>query len=70
MQDISTALVKVIEDKKCSSLLAFIEVKDGVHIQQSKSEKESSGRLCNQRDIITNGEALGIHLHRNSSAGV
>lgn len=32
MQDISTTLVKVIEDRKCASLLAFIEVKDGIYL--------------------------------------
>lgn len=70
MQDISTALVKVIADKKCSSLLAFIEVQDGIHIQQSKSEENSCGRLRDSRDINSNGQAMGIHVHRDIDTGI
>lgn len=50
MQDISEDLTRIINDKQCSSLLAFIAVKDGLHIQESESEKESCGRLRDTRD--------------------
>ena len=53
MQDISNALTEVMKKKKCSSLLAFIVVSDGIYLQQSKSSKESSGRLRNKRNIHT-----------------
>ena len=53
MQDISNQLQQVIADKKCSSLLAFIMVENGLYIQESKSDEESCGRLCDTRDINT-----------------
>lgn len=53
MQDISQQLQQVIADKKCSSLLAFIVVENGLHIQESKSNEESCGGLCDKRDINT-----------------
>jgi hypothetical protein len=53
MQDISTQLAEVIRDRQCSALLAFIVVENGLHIQESESDKESCGRLRDTRDIDT-----------------
>jgi len=54
MQDISEQLSEIIKDKQCSSLLAFIVVKDGLYIQESKSDKQSGRGLCDKGDIPTN----------------
>lgn len=54
MQDISRDLVKIIQEEKCSSLLAFIEVKNGVHLQESKPSEESRRRLRDTRNINSN----------------
>ena len=51
MQDISNALAEVMKKKRCSLLLAFIVVSDGIYLQQSKSGKKSSGRLRDTRNI-------------------
>jgi hypothetical protein len=51
MQDISAQLSELIIDKKCSSLLAFIMVENGLRIQEPKSDKESGGRLRDTWDI-------------------
>ena len=53
MQDISNQLTQIIKDKKCSSLVAFIMIRDGVCLQESKSNKESRRGLCDKRDINT-----------------
>lgn len=53
MQDISEDLTRIISDKQCSSLLAFIVVKDGIYIHESKSDEQPCGRLCDTRDINT-----------------
>lgn len=53
MVDISNNLSEIIKDKKCSSLLAFIVIKDGIHIQQSESGKESCRRLRDKGNINT-----------------
>lgn len=53
MRDISEQLSKIIKDQKCSSLLAFIVVKDGIYIHESKSNEQPCGRLRDQRDIDT-----------------
>lgn len=55
MQDISNQLQQVIADKKCSSLLAFIMVENGLYIQESKSDEQSCGRLCDKSDINPDG---------------
>lgn len=54
MQDISEDLTQIINAKQCSSLLAFIVVKNGIHIYESESDEQPSRRLCDQRDINTN----------------
>jgi hypothetical protein len=54
MQDISSQLIQIMNEKKCSSLLAFIEIKDGLYIQQSKPDEKSSRRLRDKRDINPN----------------
>ena len=51
MQDIGTQLSEVIKDKKCSSLLAFIVVENGLHIQKPEPDKKPCGRLRDTRDI-------------------
>ena len=53
MQDISNQLTQIIKDKKCSSLVAFIMIRDGVCLQEPKSNKESRRRLRDKRDINT-----------------
>ena len=53
MQDISEQLSEVIKDKHCSSLLAFIVVKDGLYIQKPKPDTEPGRRLCDKRNINT-----------------
>lgn len=53
MQDISKDLSEIIRDKQCSSLLAFIVLRDGIHIHESESDEQSCGRLRNTRDINT-----------------
>ena len=56
MQDISNELSQIIQNEKCSSLLAFIMVKeDGLYLPESESCKKSCGRLCNTGDINNNG---------------
>ena len=54
MKDISAQLTEIIRDKQCSSLLAFIMVENGLCIQESESNKESSGGLRDKRDINPN----------------
>lgn len=70
MRDISAALVKVIEDKKCSPLLAFIEVKDGIYLQESEPDAEPSRRLRDSGNINIDRKTVGIHLHGHSNTGV
>lgn len=53
MQDIGPQMAKIMKEKKCSALLAFMMIKDGLYIQESESDKESSGRLRDKRDIDT-----------------
>ena len=53
MQDISNQLSQIIQDKKCSSLVAFIVVKDGIHLQESEPNKEPCRRLRDKRDIYS-----------------
>lgn len=55
MQDISNELTQIIKDKKCSSLAAFIVIKNGIHLQEPKSNKKPRRRLCDKRDINSNG---------------
>lgn len=54
MQDISNELAQIIHDKQCSPLLAFIVLRDEFHIQESKSNKESCGRLRDTRNLNFN----------------
>lgn len=54
MQDISNELTQIIYDKQCSPLLAFIVLRDEFHIQESKSNKESCGRLRDTRNLNSN----------------
>lgn len=55
MKDISNQLIEVMKANKCSSLLAFMMVENnGIYIQQSKSDEENSGRLCDKSDSDTN----------------
>ena len=63
MIDIAQDLQKIIQEKHCSPLLALIVIKDGICIQESESDEEFSRRLCDQRDINSDKQALGIHLH-------
>ena len=53
MQDIGPQLAEIMREKKCSALLAFMMIKNGLYIQESESNKESGGRLCHKRNIDT-----------------
>lgn len=53
MQDISKNLSKIIKDKQCSALLAFIVAKDGLYIQESKPNEKSGRRLRDTRNRNT-----------------
>lgn len=62
MKDISQDLSNIITDKKCSSLLAFIMVKNGIYNEQSKSNEQSGRGLCDKRNMPTDGQVMGEHL--------
>lgn len=70
MIDIGPELQRIIREKNCSSLLALIVVKDGICIQESESDKEFSRRLCDQGNINTDRQAMGIHLHGDSDSRI
>lgn len=54
MRDISNELSQIMKDKHCSSLLAFMMVREnGFRVQQPKPDEESNGRLCDKRDSDT-----------------
>lgn len=53
MQDISDKLNELIVDKQCSSLSAFIVIKDGLCSQESESNTEPCRRLCDKGNINT-----------------
>lgn len=53
MQDISDKLNELIINKQCSSLSAFIVIKDGLCSQESESDTKPCRRLCDKRDINT-----------------
>lgn len=52
MKDISHELTQVIQDKQCSSLLAFIMVKNNeLYLSESESGKEDCRGLCDPRNF-------------------
>jgi hypothetical protein len=58
MQDIGTALTRIMRDKQCSSIYAFFlltEKKEGdingIRKLQSEPEKKTGRRLCNPGDF-------------------
>ena len=65
MVDISGELHRIISETNCSPLLALIVIEDGLHIQESKSNKEFSRRLCDKRNLNTNQQAMRVCIHRD-----
>ena len=55
MRDISNELNQLIQDKQCSSLLAFIMVENNeLHLSESESCKEDCRGLRDKSDIDNN----------------
>ena len=68
MIDISSILAKEMKEKNCNALLALMTY--GIHISKSESSEESSGRLRDKRNINSDEQIMGIHLHGDSSTRV
>lgn len=68
MIDISSILAKEMKEKNCNALLTLMTY--GVHISKPESGEESSGRLCDKRNINPNEQVMGIHVHGDSSTRV
>lgn len=72
--DISSILTSTMKDKQCSSLCAFLLLKagekDGVHLHQSKSIKQSDGRLRDTWNKSVDEAGLGNSVYERSSTRI
>jgi len=74
MMDISNLLATTMKNEHCTSLCAFLMFKEGdengVHLHQSKSLKQSDGRLRDTRNKSVNEAGLGNGVYEHSSTRI